>query len=75
MFVLSTTKKIQIRCVHCKHWFDSPIFIGGSDSFDISIITGNTVDCPKCRRITGCNKENMRVLFEDGGYRGLDTFN
>jgi hypothetical protein len=34
---------------------------------------GNTVKCPHCGKITGCNKENMKVHHEEGGFLGTDT--
>ena len=61
-----------MRCMHedCRQWFPCPIFIGNDVSFDISKIENNATDCPYCGRETGCNKENFRVLFEDGGFTG-----
>lgn len=71
---MGTTKSIEIQCLNCKTWFTSPIFFGDINSFDASQLSGNTVTCPKCRKSTGCNKENMRVKSDDGGFRGKDTF-
>ncbi|MEM5017888.1 hypothetical protein WKH31_16460 [Metabacillus indicus] len=69
-----TTKAVQIKCLNCNTWFDSPIFFGNLDTFDSSTLEGNSVQCPKCSKMTGCNKENMRVSSDDGGFRGKDTF-
>lgn len=72
---MSKVKEIQIRCLDqsCNAWFNSPIFFGDSESFDTSTLIGNTVQCPKCGRMTPCNKENMRVRAADGGFVGIDT--
>ncbi|MGI8467417.1 MAG: trigger factor [Pyrinomonadaceae bacterium] len=66
----SRTKKVEIQCLHCERWFQSPIYFGDSQSFDTSALEGNTVQCPFCGKMTGCNKDNMRVGFEDGGFIG-----
>lgn len=70
---MAKTKFIRIRCLHCRTWFPSPIFIGDSESFDASILFGNRAECPKCKKLTGCNKENFHARFEDGGFLGVET--
>jgi hypothetical protein len=65
-------KEIQIRCLTCGTWFRSPIFFAYWEAFEGSGMMGNTVTCPS-GHITGCNKENMRVRFEGGGFVGADT--
>jgi DNA-directed RNA polymerase subunit RPC12/RpoP len=70
---MAKVKELQIRCSHCKAWFRSPIMFGGTDSFDTSTLIGNQVQCPACGKMTGCNKENMRVHFEGGGFVGDET--
>lgn len=69
------TKSIEIKCLapKCGKWFNSPIFFGDIRSFDISVMTGNIVQCPHCNSITPCNKENMRVRADEGGFLGSDT--
>jgi hypothetical protein len=70
---MSKTKSIEIRCLHCREWFRSPISFGDSDSFDTSQLLKILTKCPHCRKATGCNKENFRARFEDGGFLGVDT--
>lgn len=73
---MSKVKTIEIKCLNskCGKWFPSPIFFGDINSFDSSMMRGNTVQCPYCRKRTPCNKENMRVRAEKDGFRGEDTF-
>jgi hypothetical protein len=66
-------KEIQIRCGHCKKWFNSPIGFSGTEAFDSATLIGNIVQCPSCGQMTSCNKENMRVHFEGGGFLGKGT--
>lgn len=70
---MSVVKTIQIKCTSCKTWFNSPIFLGDMNTFDVSTLKGNRVDCPSCGKMVDCNKSNMRVVSDDGGFRGLDT--
>lgn len=70
---MSQTKKIEIRCEHCGEWFPSPIFMDLAQTFDLSTMEGNRVKCPRCGQKTGCNKENMRATFDDGGFTGNKT--
>lgn len=70
---MSKTKSIEIRCEHCRKWFPSPIFFGDSESFDTSVLFANKAQCRHCGKMTGCNKENFRALFEDGGFQGNDV--
>ena len=70
---MAPVNQIEIRCQHCSKWFPSPIMFGDDESFDTSMLIGNTVTCAHCRRMTGCNKENMRVRGQGGGFVGKDT--
>jgi hypothetical protein len=70
---MAKTKEISIRCLHCHHWFPSPIFFKDSESFLTATLFANQAKCPHCGRVTGCNKENFRARFEDGGFLGVDT--
>lgn len=72
---MSAVKTIEIKCsnLQCGEWFDSPIFFGDLNSFDTSTLEGNIVQCPKCHTMVGCNKENMKVRSNDGGFSGTDT--
>lgn len=70
---MGKTKEISIRCLHCREWFPSPIFFGDSESFDTATLFGNLAQCPHCGKMTGCNKNNFRARFEDGGSLGVDT--
>ncbi len=47
---------------------------GDDQSFDTSTLIGNTVTCAHCRRMAGCDKENLRVVGHTGGFLGKDTF-
>jgi hypothetical protein len=66
----SKTKSIEIRCQHCRKWFPSPIWFGDSEAFDTSMLFNNLAGCPHCGKPTGCDKENFRARFEDGGHLG-----
>ncbi|MDT3497169.1 hypothetical protein NLU03_22965 [Bacillus toyonensis] len=70
---MSHVKTVEIQCTKCKTWFPSPIFFGDMNSFDTSILVGNTVSCPSCGNMVKCNKENMRVRSKDGGFTGNET--
>ena len=70
---MGKTEDISIRCLNCRKWFPSPIFFGDSETFDTSILFGNLAQCPHCGKMTGCDKNNLRVRFEDGGSLGVDT--
>jgi DNA-directed RNA polymerase subunit RPC12/RpoP len=70
---MSQVNQVEIRCLNCGLWFPSPIYFGDSDSFDTSTLIGNQAQCPHCGRMTGCNKENMRVYHQKGGFVGKDT--
>ena len=70
---MARVNTIEIRCLSCGKWFPSPIMLGDTESFDTSTLIGNTVTCAHCGRMTGCNKENMRVRSQDGGFLGKDT--
>ena len=70
---MDKVKTLEIRCTDCGTWFASPIFFGEMESFDTSTMIGNTVQCPNCNKMVSCNKENMRVRSENGGFSGIDT--
>lgn len=66
----------EVRCQHCKAWFPSPIRFGNLDSFKGNTLMGNLSQCPACGGMTPCNKENMRVITDDGQfYMGDDAWN
>lgn len=65
--------KCQIRCLKCGKVFDSPIQFGDPGSFFSSTMIGNQAQCPFCRKMTGCNKENMIFKADDQGFVGKDT--
>lgn len=73
---MSQVKTVEIKCsnTNCNSWFPSPIFFGDLNSFDSSFLAGNIVECPVCHTMVSCNKENMRVRGDGGGFRGDDTF-
>ena len=61
---MAEIKQIEIRCTKCKKWFASPIVFGETKSFDSSCLEGNLVQCQHCKKMTGCNKENMRTVLQ-----------
>jgi len=63
----------DIRCEKCKEWFASPIQFGSEQAFFTSTLIGNVVRCPRCRDISGCNKENMRFRADNEGFVGDRT--
>lgn len=64
----------EVRCAHCKGWFPSPIDFGNMGTFDASTLVGNLAQCPRCGKMTGFNKENLRVRAGgDEGFVGSDT--
>lgn len=70
---MSKTQVCEIRCEHCRTWFPSPIYFGDSESFDTATLSGNRFQCPACGKMSGCNKENLRLRFADGGFSGDKT--
>ncbi|HGH7180736.1 hypothetical protein [Bacillus luti] len=70
---MSKVTNIEIQCTNCNTWFQSPIYFGGMDSFDTSMLVGNITNCPSCNQFVSCNKENMRVRSNDGGFKGNET--
>ncbi|WP_431602555.1 hypothetical protein [Clostridium pasteurianum] len=72
MVILAKIKDIKIVCTHCGTKIPSPIFFGDTQSLATSTMTGNTMTCPTCGRPTGCNKENMLVVTEEGTIKGSE---
>lgn len=73
---MGNVRQIDTRCEHCREWFPSPIGFVESESFEAStmVLIGNQAQCPKCGKMTGCDKENMRVRHDaPGGFVGKDT--
>lgn len=70
---MSKTKTVEIKCLQCNSWFDSPIFFGDSEIMETCTMIGNSAQCPKCGKMTNCNKENIRLRAEKGGFLGNDT--
>lgn len=62
---MSKVKSTSVRCQHCNKWFPSPIGFGDTNSFLTFSLSGNSAQCPYCRSMTDCNKENMRVITVD----------
>ncbi len=71
---MAKIKESYIQCGHCGTKFTSPIFIGDTDSFESATMAGNRAQCPNCRKMIHCNKENMSYLLDDerGGFVGTD---
>ena len=70
---MNKVKSVEVQCGKCGRWFESPIMFGNMESFDLSIMYGNKVQCQYCGMMTGCNKENMRVRAENTGFKGNET--
>jgi len=67
------TESITVKCLHCAGKFPSPIFMSPYGSFDSSSLMFNSVQCPRCGKMTGCDKENFVARFEGGGFVGNDA--
>ena len=50
----------EIKCLSCDKWFPSMIQFGDAKTFFTSTLIGNKQQCPHCKKMTDCNKENMR---------------
>jgi hypothetical protein len=70
---MSKTLEISIRCLNCQEWFPSPIWFGDSESFSTTTLFANRAQCPRCGKMTDCNKDNFRARFEGGGFIGTST--
>ena len=70
----AATKIIEFRCLKCGQWDRSPFFFDGELSFDAGTMEGCKAGCRNCGELVPCNKENMRVRFENGGgFKGNET--
>ncbi len=58
---MAKVRRLSVRCEHCHEWFSSPIAFSEDEHFDTATLEGNKIECPHCRKMTGLNKENMRV--------------
>jgi hypothetical protein len=56
----------EIKCLNCEKWFRSAIQFGNAKTFFTSSLSGNNQQCAHCRKMTPCNKENMRFREDDG---------
>lgn len=63
---MSLIKSVQVQCTFCNKWLRSPFGFGDTRSFKTSTLTGNKVQCPHCGNMTDSNKENMKVIHENG---------
>jgi DNA-directed RNA polymerase subunit RPC12/RpoP len=63
---MSHINQMEIRCRHCGTWFPSPVVFGDDESFDTSTLVENEVRCPHCGRMTGGDRESMRLREEEG---------
>jgi len=65
---MADIKESHIKCGHCGHRFNSPIFFGNTETFETATTSGNTAQCPSCNKMINCNKSNMSyVLADDTG--------
>lgn len=68
---MAKISEITLKCGHCGHRFPSPIFAGDSVTLETMITVGNKVECPKCKTMISCNKQNMAWRWEDGSGGGM----
>lgn len=66
-------EKSFVKC-SCGHRFPSPIFFGSVAVFESATTSGNSVQCPSCRKMFACNKDNMSYVLtgNSGGSVGDD---
>ncbi len=69
---------IEIDCAGCGAVLRSAFKFRRRDRFDLAIVIGNKLRCLSCGEMTACDKENMRVVYEDGsglvsGFVGHDV--
>ncbi len=64
--------EISVQCEHCGKWF--PYKIGMTiKTFNSATLFGNTTNCPHCKKMTGYDKENVKVRSTDAGFVGDKT--
>ena len=63
----------EIKCAYCGEWQRSMIQFGDAKSFFSSSLSGNKQQCnnPTCRKLTDCNKENMRFVIKTIDEKGI----
>lgn len=71
---MAAIKESFIKCGHCGTRFNSPIFLGDTETFESAMTWGNKAQCPNCKEMIHCNKENMSYVLADesGGSVGDD---
>jgi len=71
---MSKVKEIQIYCINCGEWFPTPAsWLGDSETLDIATLEGKQAVCPLCGKMIVCDKDNMRVVLENGGFSDNKT--
>ena len=56
-----------IKCNDCHQIFQSRLYLGTRETYLTSTLAENRIECPKCGRMTDCNKENMTFNDGEGG--------
>lgn len=69
---IENVSDIQIKCKSCGAWFRSPIWFDTFRTFESCTLIGNMAQCPS-GHMTPCNKENVKISFDNGGFVGIDT--
>lgn len=65
---MAAIKESFVKCTNCGSRFNSPMFFGNTEIFDAATTWGNKVQCPECKTMIDCNKDNMSyVLADDSG--------
>ena len=71
---MSKAPKQEIKCLNCGKWFkNNAIVFSSVNGFNSSELKNNLVQCPYCNKMTGCDKENIRITGESEGFIGKDT--
>lgn len=68
-----TVTGMDVRCLKCRNWSRAPVFATPFSTFETSAMAGNQYQCPHCHRMSDCNKENFRLRFAGGGFKGSAT--
>ncbi len=63
---MSEKTSAEVRCLNCHRWFRSGVGFGSHEIFKNSTLYENLQGCPWCRKMTPCNKENMRFVENMG---------
>lgn len=64
---MPTIKSITAKCRHCQAEFPSRgVGFGSTRAFEATKLSGNSEPCPACGEQAVVDKEDMKVILEDG---------